>query len=215
MHPVQRARVSTSVFKRIGVGIIIALGASVAVLAAYSGADKSVYEFSGAVSDPPRVMKDFVLTDQHGQDFQLYEDGNDVSLVFFGYAICPDVCPTTLSDLIRVKRTLGESAGRVSFIWITVDPERDSPGIMGQRIAVFDPEFLGLYGDRKTLEPVWDDFNVVAFREEAQGSAAGYLISHSAFTYLIDRDMRMRVVFPFGANPDDIAADVAAILKEQ
>ncbi|NQW19742.1 MAG: SCO family protein [Chloroflexi bacterium] len=180
-----------------------------------TGCSEGSHEFSGAVSDPPPVVQDFVLTNQHGDDFQMSTDSKDVSIIFFGYTLCPDVCPTTLSDMIKAKRALGADAARVSFIWITVDPERDTPQVLSQRIQVFDPEFVGLSGSRESLKEVWDDFGIVAERDDSQGSAAGYLISHTSNTFLVDRDMKNRVVFPFGTASDDIAADIAAILREQ
>lgn len=190
------------------------LVATTGVLSA-CGADEPAYEFSGAVSDPPRQVADFSLTDHNDQEFTLGEDSEGISLIFFGYSLCPDVCPTTLADLVRVKRLLGEDAKKVSFIWVTVDPERDFPYVLRQRIAAFDPEFIGLSGTRDELQPVWDDFGVVVLHDDTQGSAAGYLISHSAFTYLVDSDRTLRVVFPFGADPEKMAADVAFILNEK
>lgn len=194
----------------------LALPVSLVILVvALTACGEKAHEFSGAVSEPPPVVQDFVLTDQHGDDFQMELDSKDVSIVFFGYALCPDVCPTTLADMVRAKRLLKEDASNVSFIWITVDPERDSPQVLGKRIAVFDSEFVGLSGTREALTEVWDDFGIIVQRDDTQGSAAGYLVSHTANTYLVDRNMKNRVVFPFGTAPNDIAADIAAILNEQ
>ncbi len=193
--------------------LLLVLVSLFAVVSTACGED--VYEFAGAVSYPPPDVQDFILTDQNGDDFQMSTDSNEVAIVFFGYTICPDVCPTTLADMIKAKRSLGTDADRVSFIWVTVDPERDTPRVLGQRIEVFDPEFVGLSGTRESLEKVWEDFGIVVERDDSQGSAAGYLVSHTANTYLVDRDMKNRVVFPFGTASDLIAADIAAILKEQ
>jgi protein SCO1/2 len=179
------------------------------------GGDKPSHEFSGVVSDPPQQVTDFSLTDQYDQEFTFSGGSEEISLIFFGYTLCPDVCPTTLADLVRVKRLLGDDAKKVSFIWVTVDPERDSPYVLRQRIAAFDPEFIGLSGTREELQPVWEDFGVIANRDDTQDSAAGYLISHSAFTYLVDSDRTIRVVFPFGADPANMAADAAFILNEK
>lgn len=204
--------ISARLFSRRSLLLLI-FGSVVAVLLTSCGEDS--YEFSGAVSYPPPVVQDFVLTDQHGDDFQMSKDSNDVSIIFFGYTVCPDVCPTTLADMIKAKRSLGTDADRVSFIWVTVDPERDTPSVLRQRIEVFDPEFIGLSGTRESLEEVWEDFGIVVERDDSQGSAAGYLVSHTANTYLVDRDMKNRIVFPFGTASGFIAADIGAILKEQ
>ncbi len=192
---------------------LLALMISVAIAIAFS-CTEAPYEFSGAVSDPPQVIGDFVLTDQYGDAFTMSSDANDVSIVFFGYTLCPDVCPTTLADMIKAKRALGEDAERVSFIWVTVDPERDTPGVLKQRIEVFDPEFIGLSGSRETLTKVWDDFGIFVERDDSQNSAAGYLVSHTANLYLVD-NMRSKVVFPFGTHSDSIAADIKAVLNSQ
>lgn len=188
---------------------------SVALVMAFAACGEDSYEFAGAVSEPPPTIEDFVLTDQHGDDFRLSTDSNEVAIVFFGYTLCPDVCPTTLADLVKAKRALGDEAERVSFIWITVDPERDTPQVFNKRIEVFDPEFVGLSGSRESLEEVWDSFGVFVEQDDTQGSAAGYLVSHTANTFLVDKDMKNRVVFPFGTASDSIAADISAILKEQ
>jgi len=188
---------------------------SVALVMAFAACGEDSYEFAGAVSEPPPTIEDFVLTDQHGDDFRLSTDSNEVAIVFFGYTLCPDVCPTTLADLVKAKRALGDEADRVSFIWITVDPERDTPQVFNKRIEVFDPEFVGLSGSRESLEDVWDSFGVFVEKDDTQGSAAGYLVSHTANTFLVDKEMKNRVVFPFGTASDSIAADISAILKEQ
>ena len=186
--------------------------AALAVACSSSSTPES-YEFSGTVAMPIPSVKDFELTDHNGERFRLSENLNSASLIFFGYTLCPDICPTTLSSLVRVKRQLGERADEVNVIMVTVDPERDSAGVLRQRLAVFDPEFIGLTGERSELQTVWKDFGVIAKQESGGGSAAGYLVAHSTYTYLVDQEMRLRVTFPFGSAPEDVAADVVHILN--
>jgi protein SCO1/2 len=119
----------------------------------------------------------------------------------------------TLADMVRVKRILRSKADAVTFLMITVDPERDTPKALGRRLAVFDPTFIGLTGDRPTLQRVWNDFGVYVEREETQGSATGYLMAHSASLYLVDQQKRLQLVFPFGAKPEVIASDIVHILE--
>jgi len=114
----------------------------------------------------------------------------------------------------KVKRELGDDADRVRFIWITVDPERDSAASLKTRLDVFDPEFIALTGTRKSLESVWDMFRVQVEIDDSQSSAAGYLISHTANTYLVDSSGKVHLEFPFGTAPTNITQDIKNILKQ-
>jgi protein SCO1/2 len=171
------------------------------------------HTYAGTLIDPPHSVEDFTLTDQHGQAFRLSDERNRLVLIYFGYTYCPDVCPMTLADMLRVKQILRSKAEAITFLMITVDPERDSPKALGQRLTVFDPNFVGLTGDKATLQRVWNDFGVYVEREETQGRAAGYLMAHSASLYLVDPQKRLRLIFPFGAKPEAIASDIVHILQ--
>ncbi len=169
------------------------------------------HTYSGTLFDPPRSVKDFILTDQHGQAFRLSDERNPLALIYFGYTYCPDVCPMTLAEMTRVKQILRSKADAITFIMITVDPERDTPKVLGRRLSVFDPTFIGLTGDRATLQRVWSDFGVYVEREKVPPGATGYLMAHSAYLYLVDQKKRLRVVFPYGTAPEAIASDIAYI----
>jgi protein SCO1/2 len=119
----------------------------------------------------------------------------------------------TLADMVRVKQILRSKADAVTFLMITVDPERDTPKVLGRRLAVFDPTFVGLTGEKTTLQRVWNDFGVYVEREETQGSATGYLMAHSSSLYLVDQQKRLRLAFPFGAKPEAMASDIVHILE--
>jgi protein SCO1/2 len=173
------------------------------------------HTYAGTVVDPPRAIEEVVLTDQHGQAFRLGDQQAPLVLVNFGYTYCPDVCPITLAHMVRVKRILGTQADAVRFVMITVDPERDTPEVLGQRLAVFDPTFVGLTGDRDTLQPIWDDFGVYVERQQTHGSSVTYLVAHSAYLYLVNQHGRLCLVFPFKTPPEDIAADIKHILQQQ
>ena len=172
------------------------------------------YVYQGSLIDPPAPAADFALSDQHGQTFRLSEQTGNVVLIFFGYTNCPDVCPVTLSDFRQVKEQLGAAAERVRFVFITVDPERDTPERIGKYIANFDPSFYGLTGDATELEQVWKSYWVYQSKVEA-GSAAGYLVDHSTSVYVIDPDGNLRLTFPFGTQASDMAADVSQLLKAE
>lgn len=170
------------------------------------------YQYNGVVIDPPAPAPDFTLTDQHGQPFRLNDQRGKAALIFFGYTNCPDVCPITLSEFKRVKALLGDQAERVKFIYITVDPERDTVTRMAEYMPNFDSQFVGLTGDPAAMEQVWKEYGVYIQKQEA-GSAAGYLVDHSTRTYLIDPDGNWRLNFPYGMEPEKIVRDLRQVLK--
>ena len=192
--------------------IAAVLGGIGLAAALVSGLHLWKHDYAGTLIDPPLSVKDFTLIDQHGQVFRLSNQRSSLALIYFGYTYCPDVCPMTLADMVRVKQFLRSKADAVKFVMITVDPERDTPKVLGRRLAVFDPSFVGLTGDKTTLQSVWHDFGVYVEREKTKGSATGYLMAHSASLYLVDQQKRLRLIFPFGAKPKAIASDIINIL---
>ena len=194
----------------IGIGALIGLAA---ILGVWQVAERN-YTYQGSLIDPPAVAADFELVDQNGQPFRLSDQHSQVVLIFFGYTNCPDVCPVTLSDFRRVKQQLGDQAGDVRFVFITVDPERDSQERLKAYLQGFDPAFVGLSGEPDTLQPVWTDYGVLVEKQET-ASAAGYLIDHTARVYAIDRQGNWRLTYPFGMEPEKMARDVAHLLKEK
>jgi protein SCO1/2 len=172
----------------------------------------SAFKFRGSAIDPPVAAADFWLKDQTGQVFQLGGQRGKLVLLFFGYTSCPDVCPTTLAQFKRARAQLGGQAERVRFVFVTVDPERDTPAQMGKYLGAFDPAFVGLGGSEAELEPVWKAYGV--YRQIQPGSSAtGYLVDHSARAYLIDAQGNLRLTYAFGATADDMAADMRYLLK--
>jgi protein SCO1/2 len=169
------------------------------------------YVYRGTLYDPPAPVKDFTLPDQAGQPFHLGEQKGNVVLIFFGYTNCPDVCPVTLSDFRKVKEELGNEADRVRFVFVSVDPERDTPERVGRYLASFDASITGLTAPRSQLEPVWKSFGVYQAKVES-GSASGYLVDHTALVYVIDPEGDLRLTFPFGMQSQEMAADVRALL---
>ena len=168
--------------------------------------------FRGTELNPPQSAPDFTLIDQHGRPFRLSDQRGKVVLLFFGYTHCPDVCPTTLATWGQVYDALGDDAKRVRFVFITVDPERDTPERLQQHLAAFNPEFIGLTGSLDQLEAIYRAFYV--YREKAQGSqsAVGYLVNHTAGTFLIDPEGRWRLRYGFGTPPEDIVEDIRTLL---
>ncbi len=192
-------------------GTSLITGLTLVLLGAWWLLDRN-YQYQGVVIDPPAQAADFTLTDQHGQPFRLSEQRGKVVLIYFGYTNCPDVCPITLSDYKRIKAGLGKQAGQVQFVFITVDPERDTVSRLNTYLVNFDPGFIGLTGDRATLEPVWKAYGVYQQKQDV-GSQAGYLVDHTSRIYAIDPQGNWRVNYPFGMETDKIVNDVRHLLK--
>jgi protein SCO1/2 len=172
------------------------------------------YAFHGMVMSSPEFAPNFTLTSSRtGEPVSLRDFKGKVVLMYFGYTTCPDVCPATLSDVANALNQLGSKADEVQVLWITVDPERDSPDIMEDYVQHFHPNFLGL-----TPRSPEETFAVatqygIFYEKRDYGSATGYLMDHTATLTLVDKDSYVRVVYPFGTDPNDLANDLNYILN--
>lgn len=171
------------------------------------------YQYQGSVIDPPFVAPDFILTDQNGVDFHLSSQRGKLVLVFFGYTHCPDICPATLTEYQNIYQGLKERANEVVFIFITVDPERDTPQRLKDYVEYFNPGFVALTSDRSELDQVWKDYGVYQQRQET-GSEAGYLVDHSTRMYLIDAVGNLVITYPFGFEANKITQDIRNMLDQ-
>jgi protein SCO1/2 len=155
--------------------------------------------------------RDFSLTDQNGVPRTLESFRGKIVLVFFGYTQCPDVCPTTMTDLATVMKRLGPDAKRVQVLFVTIDPERDTPDVLKRYVPNFDPDFLGLYGTAAQTEAVGKEFKV--FYQKVEGPTANsYSMDHTAATYVFDASGHPRLYIPNAATPDDITHDLTILL---
>jgi len=155
--------------------------------------------------------KDFALTDHTGKARTLADFRGKAVVMFFGYTRCPDVCPTTLAELKAVKDQLGEDGKRLQVLFVTVDPERDTQGLLATYVPAFDPSFLGLYGDSAATARVAKDFRV--FYQKSPGKTAdGYTVDHTAGSYVFDPQGRLRLFVRHG-NAANLAADVRILLN--
>lgn len=157
--------------------------------------------------------KELALTGHDGKPRTLADFRGKAVVLFFGYTHCPDVCPTTLADMAGVMRKLGKDAERVQVLFVTVDPERDTPAVLSQYVPAFDPRFLGLYGDLAATQRAAKEFKI--FFEKRAGSAPGaYAIDHSAQSYVLDPQGRLRLFVRQDRIADDLADDLRVLLGQ-
>lgn len=185
---------------------------SAALVACGGGGDgrPTATPLPGTLLNPPKEVGDFTLTDQDGQPFRLSDLRGKVALLFFGYTNCPDVCPTTLAEFKRVKALLGEDVERVAFVFVSVDGARDTPERLAAYVRAFDPQFIGLTGDDAALRPIARDFGVFYQRVNYE-SDINYLVDHTASTFVVDQQGRLRLVFPYSTDPAAIVTRLRAL----
>jgi protein SCO1/2 len=168
--------------------------------------------FEGVAVDPPRPMPAFAFTRADGAPFRTAPEAGRPMVLFFGYTHCPDVCPTTLADWKRAKAQLGAQASRVRWLFVSVDPDRDTPAVAERYAAQYDRDFVGLSGDPMTTANIMQAFGVAAAREDTP-TASGYLVSHSSQVFLVDDAGQLVALYPFGTRWDALAADLARLLR--
>jgi protein SCO1 len=156
--------------------------------------------------------RDFSLTDHDGRLRTLRDFRGRLVAVFFGYTHCPDVCPTTLSDFaLALNGMAPEEAAKVQVLFVSVDPERDTPELLRQYVPAFHPGFLGLYGDAGQIAETAREFKIY-YQKSPHGDS--YLIDHSAGTYVFDKRGRPRLYMAYGQGPQAIIQDLRQLLAE-
>ena len=147
---------------------------------------------------------DFTLTDQNGRPFTLSAHRNHSVALFFGYTHCPDVCPTTLAALARARRDLGAAGRSIDVVFVTVDPQRDTPAVLKRYVGLFDPSFTGLTGTAAQLEPVLAAYHVYHQILPAHG-AGGYFVAHGSSVDFIGTGGRIRATADWSDSPPELA----------
>ncbi|MBI4193604.1 MAG: SCO family protein [Betaproteobacteria bacterium] len=150
------------------------------------------------------------LTDHNGKPRTLADFRGKVVVIFFGFTHCPDVCPATLAELALVARDLGKDADGMQVLFVTVDPERDTPEVLKQYVPSFDPRFLGLYGDAGATARVAKEFKIFFQKQPLPGGS--YSVDHSAGTYVLDRQGRVRLFAPHNAGAPALLHDIRILL---
>jgi protein SCO1/2 len=151
------------------------------------------------------------LTDHAGKPRRLEDFRGKAVVLFFGFTHCPDVCPTTLADVAQALNKLGPDAARVQVLFVTVDPERDTPQVLAQYVTAFDARFLGLHGDLAATQRAAREFKIFF---EKRKSGDSYSVDHSAQTYVIDPRGRLRLLLRQERIGADLAHDLRVLLRE-
>jgi protein SCO1/2 len=205
----------------------ISVRASAVVLLAASvllGACEKVGESAQMILSPAKSVfkntdvtgldyaKDFALPDHNGKLRTLADFKGKAVVVFFGYTHCPDVCPTTMSEMANVMQQLGPQADKVQVLFVTVDPERDTQEMLSKYVPAFDPRFLGLTGDKAATEKVAKEFRV--FYQKVPGKEPGsYTMDHTAGSYVFDPQGRIRLFVRHGQGTEPIVHDLKQLLS--
>lgn len=155
--------------------------------------------------------KALALNDHHGKPRTLQDFRGKVVVLFFGFMHCPDVCPATLAELAQVAKALGPDAARMQVLFVTVDPERDTPGLLRQYVPSFHPDFLGLHGDAAATAQVAKEFKI--FYQKQSQSGGDYSMDHSAGTYILDQQGRLRLFAQHGAGATALLHDIRLLLQ--
>ena len=151
------------------------------------------------------------LTDHTGRARHLEDFRGKAVVLFFGFTHCPDVCPTTLAETAQVVKALGPDAEKVQVLFVTVDPERDTRDVLAKYVTAFDPRFLGLYGDAEATRRAAKEYKI--YYEKRAGSAPGsYSMDHSAQTYVIDPQGRLRLLLRAERIAQDLAHDLGVLI---
>ncbi len=176
-------------------------------------ADATASGFSGIDITGADYAKGFTLTDHYGQPRSLTDFKGQVVVIFFGFTQCPDVCPTSLGELAEARRLLGPQGDKLQGLFISIDPERDTPEIMKAYMASFDPSFLALYAAPDQLPELAKSFKVYYKKVDGK-TPTSYTMDHSAGSYVYDTQGRVRLYHRYGSGAPALAGDVKKLLAE-
>lgn len=156
--------------------------------------------------------RDFQLADHNGQQRSLKDFRGKLVVLFFGFTQCPDVCPTTMGEVAEAKRLMGADGARVQGLFVTVDPERDTPEVLKAYMQNFDPSFLALRGTPEQLATVAKEYKVY-YKKVPGATPTSYSMDHSAASYVYDAQGRLRLYTRYGTGPQALASDLQLLLK--
>ena len=156
--------------------------------------------------------KDFKLADHTGKSRTLADFKGKAVVLFFGYTHCPDICPATMGEIAAALQKLDKDAARVQVLFVTVDPQRDTPERLAQYLSAFSPAFLGLYGDPQSTRDIASEFKIV-YQKQMMNSPDHHTMDHSSGTYIFDPKGKLRLYVSNGAGRDVFAHDIVELLR--
>ena len=183
---------------------------SITICSLLAGCDGSPQFKSTDITGAP-YGKTLELTDHAGKPRRLEDFRGKAVVLFFGFTHCPDVCPTTLADIAAAVNTLGSEAEKVQVLMVSVDPERDTPDALGKYVTAFDPRFLGLRGDPAATQRVAKEFKIY-YEKRKQGDT--YTVDHSAQSYVLDPQGRLRLLVRHDRLAQDLPDDLRTLLRQ-
>ncbi len=156
--------------------------------------------------------RDFALTDHNGQPRSLRDFAGKVVVLFFGYTQCPDVCPTSMLELVEVKKLLGKQGERLQALFVTIDPVRDTPEVLKAYMENFDPGFLALYTTPEKLQILAKDYKIY-YKKVDGPTPTSYSVDHSAGSYVYDQQGKLRLYTRYGSGAALLAGDIKLLLQ--
>ena len=182
-----------------------------ALSAALAACKESKPSFNAIDITGADFAKDFHLPDTDGRMRSLAEFKGKIVAMFFGYTQCPDVCPTTMAELVEARKLLGPDGDKLQVVFVTIDPERDKAAVLKAYMANFDPTFVGLVPTPQQLEQVAKDYKV--YYKKAEGATpTSYTMDHSAATYIYDQQGQLRLHARQGSGPQALVSDIKKLL---
>ena len=198
--------------KRLAIKLIATFAISVPPLALFTACSEPKPSFASIDLTGADYAKDFELTDHNGQVRHLQDFAGKVVVIFFGYTQCPDVCPTSMAELAEIKKALGKDGDRLQGLFVTVDPERDTPAVLKGYMGNFDPTFLALYTTPEKLAGLAKDYKVYFKRVEGK-TPTSYTMDHSAGSFVYDTKGQLRLFTRYGMGAKALTADIQLLLK--
>ena len=202
MIPIQRRHLVAS----------LVLGFAACSLALFTGCSPDKPKFNAIDVTGANYAKSFALKDHTGQERKLTDFKGKVVVVFFGYTQCPDVCPTTMTELVEVKRLLGANGDKLQAVFITVDPTRDTAELLNAYVTNFDPSFVALIPTPEQLVEVAKEFKIYYKKVDGK-TPTSYTMEHSAGSYIFDGQGQVRLFSRYGSGAQALAQDITVLLK--
>ncbi|ASX27441.1 photosynthetic protein synthase II [Rickettsia sp. MEAM1 (Bemisia tabaci)] len=188
----------------IGVSLLIGVGA-LYLLLSLKTPDKPLAGQVNIYEDNAEIGGDFELIDQNGEIFSSDELKGKLSLIYFGFTSCPDICPTSLNKITKAVEILSENKIDIVPVFITIDPSRDTPAVLKEYLKHFHPKFIGLTGNEKQIREVADKFKVYYAKAASENdNDQDYMLDHSSFTYLMDKNGKYLKHFYLDSAPSEI-----------